>query len=917
MMIRVYRWALMTIISWAINCASLWGQVQTSPPVPLIPSFYGSALEWWIPFNPPTLISDVANQWNSLGFLMARAFINIPRVDWGVSALDFIIGNTPSSLWLHSGDGYNLRIYGGVPWSTMGSLFVEDIFFKWFIQNYGSCVPRVITYEPFSETDSGFYRGQLIDVDKAYQLSLIDYSLARAYFPNAKLAMPAPTNANRGNLDYLHSLLKRGFANIADYATVHPYRYTTPESLIPFYANARSLVASYTPADRVLPLIASELGYGIDAIHPNPTIATWGDLLPPGDWYTRRWAKYWQRLLLVQRYANVPVAHLYQYIVYSSSTWDGLFFPLVVCDVSQGQNQAILHETLAFYSVLNFMDFYMRYEYYTRIPLPHSNPDLSELVSNPSKWVLVFRSRKPSPSGLRRNEWLIVAWDRESDSVSNNDFIVLPIYGAKGIIHNFISKVAPHYESLYYPQSFEYSPNTPLKLEQFYDVRDSAPSGEEDPHPINSYHDASPFYYVLERFEASSLPELAWRITEHVNARAGGSLEITVEGFCPRFWNGTRPNQALLTLRGHGVALSATFPVEPGSWFSRHISLPWNNRRAAVELIAELSFGRGLTFKNLQTKRSIWVSTSNPIDCKIAPMHNGIGLLFTSRDFSQTWSGKVRVKIEIEDAVIIEEKTLMLAPGAQQMVRIMNLPGTNLITNLTIESIHLLDSANRIVGEWGRRYINWFHYNNLFNNYCLPVCTWNGTASLTDRRPDPEGTLMQVTPPVNPPFVDDGSDVQVLNLSYRFGCLSSEREIRELSAALPQSVFVDVDMRTAQRSIPLPSPSQRPVSEICVWIYATEPWIALWARVYDSQPSSSSYQAHETSTFLEGEGRWQLVSFYLPHFRNIRNGLNTEYISSESINSFTLCGINNLYSAGPGELYIGPFALVHYEEEEF
>jgi len=887
----ICRTVWMAIVLGTLIGVSLWGQVRQAVPAASIATdlpFFGSASEWSLRNE---WVGELVDAWNSLGFGMARQHMLTALLGASqgyINAYDFIGMHTASRFWVTNPD-YDLRIYGGVPWSVSGSLFLEDSFFGKFNQTYPSYVSRVIAYEPLNETDSGFYRGQLIDADRLYNICLLDYSLVDTYFPRAKKVMPSPTGTTRGGWDYMQSLLKRGFADLVDFATVHPYRHTTPESLVPVYANMRSLIASYSRSGRVPSLVAGELGYSIEAVKTPETGWTWYSLLNPQDWRTRRWAKYWQRLFLVQRYCDVPTPHMYQWAVYSNTSRDGLFFPLIVLDNQSGT----IKKTLAYYSVENFMDFYMLYEYYARVRL-----------SDPSKWVLIFRSRKPSSTGLRRNEWLLVAWDRETDANARGETITLPIYGAKGIIHNFLSKANPSLEPSY-PIAFEFGSSSPMTLWQFPDGWDG-PSQSEDPHPLppvgDAFHDASPFYYVLERFEPISLPEIAWRVTEHVTVRAGDVLRLRVEGFCPRNWYGLTPNRAVLRLRGHGVDLSASFAVEPGRWFSQTISLPWNSRRAALELVAELSFWQGLSYRAVQTQRSVWVSVSNPIDCRLAPMQNGLGLLLSSRDFAQSWTGRVRVDVS---GVGVVERDVSLAPGGSQTVRVLSGLGTGSI--ITVDRIQLIDSSNSVVAEWGRRRVNLLWLLNS-TSFPLWVWTWNGTVG-DDRRPDPGYELVpNVSPPVAPPFAEGGS-ASVARLSYHFGCLNSDRAAGTLAQAMPQSVVLSFSGR-----VNIPPREQRAITEVCVWLYATEPWVPLWSGIYD-QVDANRRQRHESNTWLEADGQWRLVSFYMPHLRNVQNNLNTEYISSNSI-GLDICGVNNIYSAGPGELYIGPIALIHYEEEE-
>ncbi len=941
---QMNRWMLGLLIGWLGHSSVIWSQQSVSGPVPLVPiapPFFGSAQPWWIHNN---IVNEIGFLWNSLGFGFARQHMIIPMMcDWNehMNAFEHIFRYTGASFVLLSAD-FDIRMYGGVPWSTSGAAFLENFFFKRYSQQ--SYVTRTKFYGGLSEPDAGWYRGFMFDANTHYMMFSIDSHLARSYLPGVKIGMPAPNANTRGGWDHMESMLKRGFLNLADYTTLHPYRNTSPESLVPVYANMRSLIASYARSPQIPPLVAEELGCTIEAMGrptPNEQYNDWRSLLDQRDWRIRRWAKHWQRLFLIQRYCDVPLFHAYQWLDWSTNSWDALYFALVVEDVD---NNHTIHKLLSYYSVQNFIDFYMLYEHYARVYLPDKN-----------QWLIIYRARKPSARGfpgLRRNEWLLVAWDR----YSRGGQITLPIYGATGKWYNFIGKAGA--DQLGAEQgNFSFSTSQPLTLVLYTDpwdnpgdpnnpgshVPDTYPLFSDTEPPTLLPHDGSPFYYVLERFDARrSLPEIAWRVTEHATVRAGGVLRLRVEGYCPREWGGHVPDRAYVNLAGRGVNLTASFPVEAGEWFSREISLPWNGRRAAVELVASLMFGSGSWVgRPLEMRRVVWVSVSNPIDCRLAPMKGGLGVLLRSRDFSAGWSGKVQVDIV---GVGLVERNVSLTAGGSQVVRIFSTSGST--ADLTINSIRLIDSSNQVVAEWGRRYVDLL-WSNLpdSNSSCsgdsLPLWywTWDSSDNTPDDRPNPEGNepnrsdgnLECAEPPATAgslPFVDDGNPVQVAKLRYRFGCTNADRPLFLRPPA--QAVVV-----SHRERVQIPHPSQRVISEICVWLYATEPWLALSAGVYDNDAGvyendcgeGHARDFHSTSTAFENTGQWQLVSFYLPHLRlrfyKDENGdllppcelSNTEYISSTSVD-LNVVGIANVYSAGPGELYIGPFAMVHYEEEE-
>jgi len=167
MMMRGIAGLYSIVISFSV-VSNAWAQPPAQPvsgAIPPIPSFFGSSLEW---FTPEPLVNDLMLLWNASPFTIARQYMVSafrPPLLNHRGPFDLIYSFTGSSFWVINPD-FSDRLYGGVSWSTLGRLFLEDAFFTPFMQT--PYITRVRTYEPYSEADSSFYNGQLIDVDIRY-----------------------------------------------------------------------------------------------------------------------------------------------------------------------------------------------------------------------------------------------------------------------------------------------------------------------------------------------------------------------------------------------------------------------------------------------------------------------------------------------------------------------------------------------------------------------------------------------------------------------------------------------------------------------------------------------------------------------------------------------------------------------------
>jgi len=116
---------------------------------------------------------------------------------------------------------------------------------------------RGILWELWNEPNIGFW---------VPQPSVDDYmALAKAVFPAIREADPealrvAPATSGIP-LDFLEACFRRGLLDLVDAVSVHPYRQSAPESVVPDYQRLRALIARYRPDRPDLPILSGEWGY--------------------------------------------------------------------------------------------------------------------------------------------------------------------------------------------------------------------------------------------------------------------------------------------------------------------------------------------------------------------------------------------------------------------------------------------------------------------------------------------------------------------------------------------------------------------------------------------------------------------------------------------------------------------------------
>ncbi len=97
---------------------------------------------------------------------------------------------------------------------------------------------------------------------RAYiKLALAVGKTIRRVAPRELYVGPALADSWIGARKFLRQCFQAGLLNYWDAVTIHPYRLSGPETVVPVYRHVRALIARYAPPGRNIPVIPGEWGY--------------------------------------------------------------------------------------------------------------------------------------------------------------------------------------------------------------------------------------------------------------------------------------------------------------------------------------------------------------------------------------------------------------------------------------------------------------------------------------------------------------------------------------------------------------------------------------------------------------------------------------------------------------------------------
>ena len=116
---------------------------------------------------------------------------------------------------------------------------------------------RGILWEIYNEPNTGFWTPSP-KVSDYVKLALVTSKAIHDVAPGEQIIGPAVWGVD---LEFIEECFRSGLLNYWSAVSVHPYRKTEPETVVPDYARLRDLITRYAPAGKRIPIISSEWGY--------------------------------------------------------------------------------------------------------------------------------------------------------------------------------------------------------------------------------------------------------------------------------------------------------------------------------------------------------------------------------------------------------------------------------------------------------------------------------------------------------------------------------------------------------------------------------------------------------------------------------------------------------------------------------
>ena len=114
---------------------------------------------------------------------------------------------------------------------------------------------RGVMWEMWNEPNGSF------NVHAYIKLALAVGKTIRRVAPRELYVGPALADSAIGARKFLRQCFQAGLLKYWDAVTIHPYRLSGPETVVPVYRHVRALIARYAPPGRNIPVLAGEWGY--------------------------------------------------------------------------------------------------------------------------------------------------------------------------------------------------------------------------------------------------------------------------------------------------------------------------------------------------------------------------------------------------------------------------------------------------------------------------------------------------------------------------------------------------------------------------------------------------------------------------------------------------------------------------------
>ncbi len=181
--------------------------------------------------------------------------------------------------------------YGNLPPTTGTALEASVRFVSALAKHFSG---RHIIWELWNEPNLPGFWPPKPDVDAYVRWCKAVVPAIRAQDPQACIVGPA---TSRVDLEFLEACFKRGYLELVDGVSVHPYRGADrgPETVLPEYEDLRTVIDQYAPPGKNIPIVSGEWGYS----------TTWVSRDVQGKYLPRQW--------LVNLSAGVPISIWYDW----------------------------------------------------------------------------------------------------------------------------------------------------------------------------------------------------------------------------------------------------------------------------------------------------------------------------------------------------------------------------------------------------------------------------------------------------------------------------------------------------------------------------------------------------------------------------------------------------------------------------
>lgn len=134
----------------------------------------------------------------------------------------------------------------------------REAFARWAVAAAKHFSNRGVIWEIYNEPNHDLFWPPRPDVEEYVALALTVGRAFRAQLPNEKLIGPASSEMD---FLFLESCFKAGLLEYWSGVSVHPYLRSDPEEVAGDYCRLRTMIASYAPRGKTIPIISSEWGY--------------------------------------------------------------------------------------------------------------------------------------------------------------------------------------------------------------------------------------------------------------------------------------------------------------------------------------------------------------------------------------------------------------------------------------------------------------------------------------------------------------------------------------------------------------------------------------------------------------------------------------------------------------------------------